>query len=67
MAGRVLVRFWKAAQDANSEEQGLAYRAHVEYIMYVELSPRLEACSITHLRVHSSALAKLGERVPMAC
>jgi hypothetical protein len=67
MAGRVLVRFWKAAQDANSEEQSLALRAQVEYIMYVDFSPRLEACSITHLRVDSSALTKLGERVPLAC
>jgi len=46
MAGRVLVRFWQAAQDANSEEQVLTLRAEVEYII--------------------SALAKLGERVPLA-
>ncbi|KAI0257655.1 hypothetical protein BJV78DRAFT_1116422 [Lactifluus subvellereus] len=46
IAGKVLVRFWQAAQDANSEEQTLALRAQVEYII--------------------SALAKLGERVPLA-
>ncbi|KAA1467928.1 hypothetical protein DENSPDRAFT_833103 [Dentipellis sp. KUC8613] len=32
MAGRVLVRFWHAAQDAKSEEQMLTLRAEVEYI-----------------------------------
>jgi hypothetical protein len=64
MAGRVLVRFWQAARDANSEEQSLALRAQVEYIMYVELSPRN---SVAHLSVTSSALAKLGERLPLAC
>jgi len=36
MAGRVLVRFWQAAQEANSEEQMLTLRAEVEYIMYVQ-------------------------------
>ncbi|KAH9984661.1 hypothetical protein BJV74DRAFT_848132 [Russula compacta] len=46
MAGRVLVRFWQAAQDANSEDQTLTLRAEVEYII--------------------AALAKLGERVPLA-
>jgi hypothetical protein len=65
MAGRVLVRFWQAARDANSEEQSLALRAQVEYIMYVELSPRNS--SVAHLSVTSSALAKLGERLPLAC
>jgi hypothetical protein len=34
MAGRELVRFFQAAQDANSEEQTLALRAQVVYIMY---------------------------------
>lgn len=34
----MLVRFWQAARDANSEEQTLALRAQVEYIMYVEFS-----------------------------
>ncbi len=37
MAGRVLGRFWQAALDANSAAQGLALRAEVEYITYVEL------------------------------
>jgi predicted XRE-type DNA-binding protein len=37
MAGRVLVRFWHAAQDANSEEQSMTLRAEIDYIMYVEL------------------------------
>ncbi|KAI0307712.1 hypothetical protein B0F90DRAFT_1676459 [Multifurca ochricompacta] len=46
MAGRVLVRFWQAAQEANSDEQTLTLRAEVEYII--------------------AALAKLGERVPLA-
>jgi len=46
MAGRVLVRFWQAAQEANSDEQILTLHAEVEYII--------------------SALAKLGERVPLA-
>ena len=35
MAGRVLVRFWQAAQDAKSEKQILTLRAEVEYIMCV--------------------------------
>jgi len=38
MAGRVLVRFLQAAQDANSEEQTLTLCAEVEYIMYVVLT-----------------------------
>jgi len=46
MAGRVLVRFCQAAQDANSEDQTLTLRAEVEYII--------------------AALAKFGERVPLA-
>lgn len=45
-AGRVLVRFWQAAQQANSKEQTLTLRSEVEYII--------------------AALAKLGERVPLA-
>ncbi|KAI9445302.1 hypothetical protein H4582DRAFT_1806331 [Lactarius indigo] len=45
-AGRVLVRFWQAAQQANSNEQTLTLRSEVEYII--------------------AALAKLGERVPLA-
>jgi hypothetical protein len=35
MAGRVLGRFWQAAQDSNSGEQILTLCAEVEYIMYV--------------------------------
>ncbi|KAH9162760.1 hypothetical protein EDB89DRAFT_1860500 [Lactarius sanguifluus] len=45
-AGRVLVRFWQAAQQANSKEQTVTLRSEVEYII--------------------AALAKLGERVPLA-
>jgi hypothetical protein len=37
MAGRVLGRFWQAAQDANCAEQILTLRTEVEYIMYVGL------------------------------
>jgi hypothetical protein len=33
MAGRVLVRFWQAAQMVNSKEQSLTLRSEVEYIM----------------------------------
>ena len=66
MTGRVLVRFWQAAQDANSEEQTLALRAQVEYIMYVGFSLR-SWFNRSSPRVTSSALAKLGERVPLAC
>ena len=33
MAGRVLVRFWQAAQQANSTDQTLTLRSEVEYIM----------------------------------
>ena len=33
MAGRVLVRFWQAAQIAKSKEQSLTLRSEVEYIM----------------------------------
>jgi len=40
MAGRVLVRFCQAAQDANSEEQTLTLRAEVEYIMCVRVTFR---------------------------
>jgi len=40
MAGRVLVRFCQAAQDANSEEQTLTLRAEVEYIMCVRVTSR---------------------------
>jgi hypothetical protein len=32
------MRFWQAAQDAESEEQGLTLRAEVEYIMCVEVT-----------------------------
>jgi hypothetical protein len=46
MAGRVLGRFWQAAQDANCAEQILTLRTEVEYII--------------------AALARLGERVPLA-
>lgn len=46
MAGRVLVRFWQAAQQANSKEQTLTLHSEVDYII--------------------AALAKLGERVPLA-
>ncbi|KAI0068330.1 hypothetical protein BV25DRAFT_563442 [Artomyces pyxidatus] len=46
MAGRVLVRFWHAAQEAKSEDQVITLRAEVEYI--------------------ASAIAKFGERVPLA-
>ncbi len=33
MAGRVLVRFWQAAQQANSKEQIVTLRSEIEYIM----------------------------------
>lgn len=63
MAGRVLVRFWQAAQDANSEDQTLTLRAEVEYIMYVGL---LKARLTPYHYISSAALAKLGGRVPLA-
>jgi hypothetical protein len=64
MAGRVLGRFWQAAQDANSGEQILTLRAEVEYIMYVGL--HFEAGLVPYRHIFSAALAKLGERVPLA-
>ncbi len=64
MAGRVLGRFWQAALDANSAEQVMSLRAEVEYIMYVELL--LEAGFAPYRCISSGALAKLGERVPLA-
>ena len=66
MAGRVLVRFCQAAQDANSEEQILTLRAEVEYIMCVRgcfsklaqllsvpslVLPLLSSGSVSHLLV----------------
>jgi hypothetical protein len=49
-AGRVLIRFWKATQDANSEEQSLSLRAQVAYIMCGMFSPRswLNRSSLRH-------------------
>jgi hypothetical protein len=64
MAGRVLGRFWEAALDANSAEQVPTLRAEVEYITYVKLL--LETGLASHSHVSSAALAKLGERVPLA-
>jgi hypothetical protein len=64
MAGRVLARFWQAALDANSAERVLTLRAEVEYIAYVRLL--LETGLASHSHVSSAALAKLGERVPLA-
>ena len=64
MAGRVLGRFWEAALDANSAEQVLTLRAEVEYIMYVRLL--LETGLGPYSHGSSVALAKLGERVPLA-
>jgi hypothetical protein len=40
MAGRVLVRFWQAAQEAKSEEQILTLRVEVEYIMCARVTSR---------------------------
>lgn len=64
MAGRVLGRFWQAAQDANSGEQILTLRAEVEYIMYVKLLIEVGLAAYRH--ISSAALAKLGERIPLA-
>jgi hypothetical protein len=64
MAGRVLGRFWQAALDANSADQVQTLRAEVEYIMYVRLL--LETGLGPYGHVSSVALAKLGERVPLA-
>lgn len=64
MAGRVLGRFWQAALDANSAEQVLTLRAEVEYIVYVRLL--LETGLAPYSHVSSAALAKLGERAPLA-
>jgi len=64
MAARVLGRFWQAALGANSAEQILTLRAEVEYIMYVR--SLLETGSAPYRYVSSAALAKLGERVPLA-
>ena len=64
MAGRVLGRFWQAALDANSAEQVLTLRTEVEYIVYVRLL--LETGFAPYSHVSSAALAKLGERIPLA-
>jgi hypothetical protein len=64
MAGRVLGRFWQAAQDANSGEQIMTLRAEVEYIMCVKLL--LESGLAPYRHIFSAALEKLGERVPLA-
>jgi hypothetical protein len=64
MAGRVLGRFWQAALDANSAEQVLTLRVEVEYIMYVMLL--LETSLAPYRHASRAALAKVGERVPLA-
>jgi hypothetical protein len=65
MAGRVLGRFWQAALDANSAEQVLTLRVEVEYIMYVMLH-LLETSLAPYRHTSRAALAKVGERVPLA-
>lgn len=65
MAGRVLVRFWTAAQEAKSEEQIITLRAEVEYIACAG------RCCFSSLSFHwpnlfSSAIGKFGERIPLA-
>jgi hypothetical protein len=64
MAGRVLGRFWQAALDANSAEQVQTLRVEVEYIMYVR--SLLETGLAPYSHASSAALAKLGQRVPLA-
>ena len=65
MAGRVLVRFWTAAQEAKSEEQIITLRAEVEYIACAGRL-RLSSLGFHWPNPFSSAIGKFGERIPLA-
>ncbi|KAI9513029.1 hypothetical protein F5148DRAFT_462319 [Russula earlei] len=62
MAGRVLVRFWHAAQEANSEEQTLTLRAEVEYIIsaLAKLGGRVPLAHRYHLMLNEVATRACG-------
>ncbi|TFY75169.1 hypothetical protein EWM64_g8842 [Hericium alpestre] len=65
MAGRVLVRFWHAAQEAKSEEQTITLRAEVEYIAsaITKFGERIPLASRYSRMLNDIAYNTCGEKI----
>ncbi|KAI0051666.1 hypothetical protein FA95DRAFT_1511617 [Auriscalpium vulgare] len=65
MAGRVLVRFWHAAQEAKSDEQIITLRAEVEYIAsaIAKFGERIPLANRYYRMINDLAMKTCGEKI----
>lgn len=66
MAGRVLVRFLKAAQDAQAEDKVICLKAEIVFLRYVKYLSSTKHEDNAHLCTFRTNLVQAGTRIPLA-